>query len=61
MLRDCRPAAKDALDSEAAMIGIPAHVHSGDSRSGSRFFVVEMTEPPAPSAAGADGSQDAAR
>ena len=43
------------------MIGIPAHVHSGDSRSGSRFFVVEMTEPQKPSAPGTNGSQDAAR
>jgi hypothetical protein len=43
------------------MVGIPAHVHSGDSRSGSRFFVVEMAEPPAPSAPGVNGRQDTGR
>jgi hypothetical protein len=58
---DCRPAAKDALDPDAVMVGIPAHVHPGDAKSGSRFYVVQLAEPPEPSAHDAGSRQDVVR
>lgn len=56
-----RPAAKDSLDPDAVMVGIPAHVPHGDAKSGSRFYVVELAELPPPSTDGDAGRTDVRR
>ena len=44
-----RPAAKDALDKDVALLGIPQHVMPrGDADWASRFFVIEIEERPLP-------------
>ena len=40
----CRPAAKDALDAETQLLGVPAHVPRGPSTDGNRFYIVELAE-----------------
>lgn len=56
-----RPAAKDALDDDAILVGIPSHVARGNNAFGSRFYVVELVEPPMPSAHSDDARSDVCR
>ncbi len=38
-----RPAARDTLDEQTPLVGVPAHVHAGAPETLSRFFAVELT------------------
>lgn len=51
--RSCRPAAKDALDEQATLLGIPSHVPSGAAGgASSRLYTAEMCMAPPPSSHG---------
>jgi hypothetical protein len=40
--RACRPAASDVIDQDAAQIGVPSFLATGNSEFGTRYFFVEV-------------------